>query len=89
MKTSSNRFKEQKNGEYGTMSILALVFSIIFGPVGLILYSVAKSKEGDNELLKWALIVGIITTVLWGIGIIYWIWSYSFYWSFMWGFPGI
>lgn len=88
MKTSSNRFKEEKH-DYGTYTIIALVFSIAFGPVGLILRANALQKEGDSDMLKWALIIGIISTIAWAIGVISWIWWYATFWSFWheWPFP--
>jgi len=80
LKTTSNRFKEEKHG-YGTSTILAFVFSIVFGPVGLILRANALNKDGDSELLRWALGIGIATTVLWAFAIIYWIWWYATFWA--------
>ncbi len=56
--------KNNINGE----SILALIFSIIFPPIGLLMSYVLK-KDNKNILLKISSIIGLILTII-DIGII-------------------
>lgn len=57
-----------------TMAIVGIVLDFVFAPVGLIVSYLAKKKSTeagfDNQLAKIAFIIGIITTILWVIGII-------------------
>lgn len=53
-----------------TMSIVALIFAFLFPFVGLILAIVAKKKEGENALNKWALILSVIFIIIWIIAIV-------------------
>lgn len=58
-----------------TLAIVGLVLDFVLAPVGLILSIVAKKKSVeagfDGGLAKVGVIIGIITTILWVIGIIF------------------
>lgn len=57
------------------LAIVAIIAAIVFAPVGIILGFIAQNQiktsgEGGAGLAKAAIIVGIILTVLWLIGVI-------------------
>jgi len=63
-------------------SLIALILSIFVSPVGLGLAIWAKNEEGENPLNRWALIIGILGTIGWVLGIIWYI-----YWYVVWMLP--
>lgn len=64
-----------------TMAIVGLVLDFVFAPVGLILSIVAKKKSVeagfDGGLAKIGVIIGIVTTILWVLGVIGYIISFA------------
>ncbi len=57
-----------------TLGIVGFVLAFVFAVAGIVVSAIArkKSKEAgfDNQLAKWGLILSIVFTVLWVIGVI-------------------